>query len=110
MSPAAQSPLFGRPLGRFHPIGRVWAPNRPAMVHTLGMHLKAHRWAVFVAYAVSEDVAREAGTGSLPVNLAAAPISETPILCYDCGTAAPGIDPHCPDPPKPGYPFDSTPP
>jgi hypothetical protein len=72
------------------------------------MHMKAHRWAVFVAYGVSDDVARKASTGSHAVDLEGAPNSETPILCYDCGTAAPPDDPHCPDPPRPGYPFDST--
>jgi hypothetical protein len=72
------------------------------------MHLKAHRWAVFVAYALSEDAAREASAGPARAELAGAPSTKTPVLCYDCGTTAPANDPHCPDPPRPGYPFDST--
>ena len=70
------------------------------------MHLKAHRWAIFVAYAISTD--RATGESIPSEELTTLPRSTTSVLCYDCGTAAPPTEAHCPDPPRPGYPSDSA--
>ena len=67
------------------------------------MHLKAHRWAVIVAYAVSNGDA-EAGVPADTIDLGEAPRSATSVMCYDCGMPAPPTDLHCPEAPRGGYP------
>ncbi len=75
-------------------------PGQPIL---LTMHLKAHRWAVIVAYAIANDEA-EAGASLESVDLSTVPRSETSIMCYDCGVPAPPADLHCPEAPRAGYP------
>lgn len=75
------------------------------------MHLKPHRWTVYLAYAIDDDTAAsvEPGTDGRGVDLEGRPLTVSPVVCFDCGIGAPG-DEHCPAPPRPGYPAEGRPP
>jgi hypothetical protein len=71
------------------------------------MHLKPHRWTVYLAYAVDPETAAAVEPGStgadVDIDLEHLPRTVSPVVCFDCGIGAPGDD-HCPSPPRPGYP------
>lgn len=69
------------------------------------MHLKPHRWTVYVAYAVPDGDASgvDADRDGSQLDLSGYPRNVSPVVCFDCGTPAPSPD-HCPAPPQPGYP------
>lgn len=69
------------------------------------MHLKTHRWTVYVAHAVSEKAARgvDPSLDGRQLPLGDSDRNVSPVVCFDCGAPAPSED-HCPAPPQPGYP------